>query len=48
MKARGHFVSSKPPLLPTYGAGVYYLLKKVTGYNITDIKIIPDRFQIAY
>jgi hypothetical protein len=36
VKARGHFVSSKPPLLPTYGAGVYYLLKRITGYNITD------------
>ncbi|HVW25623.1 MAG TPA: hypothetical protein VHC69_09645 [Polyangiaceae bacterium] len=36
VKARGHFVSSKPPLLPTYGAGVYWLLKRVTGYNITE------------
>jgi hypothetical protein len=36
VKAQDHFVSSKPPLLPTYGAGVYYLLKKITGYNITD------------
>ncbi|HEX4341289.1 MAG TPA: hypothetical protein VH062_35515 [Polyangiaceae bacterium] len=36
VKARDHFVSSKPPLLPTYGAGIYWLLKKVTGYNITD------------
>ena len=36
VKARGHFVSSKPPLLPTYGAGVYWLLKRVTGWNITD------------
>ena len=36
VKARGHFVSSKPPLLPTYGAGVYFLLKKITGYNIGD------------
>ncbi|HEX3595181.1 MAG TPA: hypothetical protein VHU80_08770, partial [Polyangiaceae bacterium] len=36
VKARGHYVSSKPPLLPTYGAGVYYLLKKLTGYSITD------------
>jgi hypothetical protein len=36
VKARDHFVSSKPPLLPTYGAGVYWLLKRITGYNITD------------
>lgn len=36
VKARDHFVSSKPPLLPTYGAGVYWLLKHVTGYNIND------------
>jgi hypothetical protein len=36
VKAKGHFVSSKPPLLPTYGAGVYFLLKKITGYNIAD------------
>jgi hypothetical protein len=36
VKARDHFVSSKPPLLPTYGAGVYWLLKRVTGYTITD------------
>jgi hypothetical protein len=34
VKARGHFVSSKPPLLPVYGAGVYWAVQKVTGYNI--------------
>ena len=36
VKARDHFVSSKPPLLPTYGAGVYWLLKRITGWNILD------------
>lgn len=34
VKARGHFVSSKPPLLPVYGAGVYWLLRKATGVTI--------------
>ncbi|HEX4474706.1 MAG TPA: hypothetical protein VH142_06495 [Polyangiaceae bacterium] len=36
VRARDHFVSSKPPLLPTYGAGVYWVLKKVGGWNIVD------------
>lgn len=36
VKARGHWVSSKPPLLPTYGAGVYWVIKKLTGYTIAD------------
>lgn len=36
VKARGHWVSSKPPLLPTYGAGIYWVIKKTTGYTIAD------------
>jgi hypothetical protein len=36
VRARDHFVSSKPPLLPTYGAGVYWLIKKLTPYTILD------------
>jgi hypothetical protein len=35
VKARDHYVSSKPPLLPTYGAAVYWVLKHTTGYDIT-------------
>src|SRR6185503_5802411 len=35
-RARGHWVSSKPPLLPTYGAGVYWVVKKLTGYTIAE------------
>lgn len=36
VRARNHWVSSKPPLLPTYGAGVYWVIKKVTGYTIAE------------
>lgn len=36
MKAGEHFISSKPPLLPTYGAGVYWVYKKLTGQTIGD------------
>jgi len=30
----GHYISSKPPVLPTLGAGVYWLYEQVTGRNI--------------
>jgi hypothetical protein len=36
VRARDHYVSSKPPLLPVYGAGVYWLLKTLTGYTILE------------
>jgi hypothetical protein len=35
-KIGDHFISSKPPLLPTYGAGVYWVYQKVTGKNIVE------------
>lgn len=35
-KIGGHYISSKPPLLPTYGAGVYWVYQKLTGKNIVD------------
>lgn len=31
-----HYISSKPPLLPTYGAGVYWVYQKLTGKNIVE------------
>jgi hypothetical protein len=31
-----HFYSSKPPLLPTYTAGVYWVYQKLTGHTIAD------------
>ncbi len=34
MKVGKHYISSKPPTLPTYGAGVYWAFQKVTGYKI--------------
>lgn len=34
VKLHDRFLSSKPPLLPTYGAGVYWLHKKLTGQTI--------------
>lgn len=36
MKVGEHYISSKPPLLPTYGAGVYWVYQKLTGQNIGD------------
>jgi hypothetical protein len=35
-KANGHFISSKPPTLPTYAAGVYWVYQKFTGKTIAD------------
>jgi hypothetical protein len=35
-KIGDHYISSKPPLLPTYGAGVYWAYQKLTGKNIVD------------
>jgi hypothetical protein len=34
VKLGKHYLSSKPPLLPTYGAGVYLAYQKVTGNTI--------------
>jgi hypothetical protein len=34
--ARGHYVSTKPPLLPVYGASIYWVLKKAFGLSIVD------------
>lgn len=31
-----HLVSTKPPLLPTWGAGVYWVYQKLTGHTIAD------------
>lgn len=36
MKVGEHYISSKPPLLPTYGAAVYWVYQKLTGQNIVD------------
>lgn len=35
VKIDGKLYSSKPPMLPTLGAGVYYIQKKLTGVEIT-------------
>lgn len=35
-KVGEHFISSKPPLLPTYGAAVYWVYQKLTGQNIAE------------
>lgn len=29
-----HYISSKPPTLPTYAAGVYWVYKQITGHTI--------------
>ena len=34
VKLNGHFLSSKPPLLPTTTAGAYWLFRQVTGDDI--------------
>lgn len=36
MKVGKHFISSKPALLPTYGAGVYWVYQKLTGKTIAE------------
>ncbi|MEO8177755.1 MAG: hypothetical protein ABI895_02875 [Deltaproteobacteria bacterium] len=33
-QANGHYISSKPPMLPTLGAGVYWVYKELTGNTI--------------
>ena len=33
-KANGHYISSKPPTLPTIGAGVYWVYQQLTGKQI--------------
>ncbi len=35
MKVGDDFISSKPPTLPTYGAGVYWLFQRITGFKIS-------------
>ena len=34
VRHNGHFYSTKPPLLPTLVAGVYWSVKKVTGWDL--------------
>jgi len=34
VRLHGRFLSSKPPMLPTYAAGVYWLHQKITGQTI--------------
>ncbi len=34
VKVDGHYYSSKPPTLPTYGAGIYWAYQKLTGKRI--------------
>lgn len=36
MRVGEHYISSKPPLLPTYGAAVYWVYQKLTGETIAD------------
>ena len=36
VRHQGHFYSSKPPLLPTMVAGVYWLVRAVTGWTLDD------------
>jgi hypothetical protein len=36
VRHQGHFYSSKPPLLPIIVAGVYWLERAVTGWNLDD------------
>lgn len=36
VKIGDEFYSSKPPLLPTYAAGVYWVYKAITGHTIAD------------
>lgn len=36
VKIGDHFYSSKPPLLPTYAAGIYWVYKSITGHTIAD------------
>lgn len=36
MKVGDDFISSKPPALPTYAAGSYWVLQKVTGLKISE------------
>lgn len=35
-KVGDHYISSKPPLLPTYAAGVYWVYQKLTGQTIAE------------
>lgn len=34
VRHKGHFYSSKPPLFPTFVAGLYWVLKTTTGLNL--------------
>ncbi len=36
VRHEGHFYSSKPPLQSTLVAGVYWCVKRLTGWNLTD------------
>jgi len=36
VRHRDHFYSSKPPLLSTIAAGVYWVVKAVTGWNLNE------------
>ena len=36
VRHEGHFYSSKPPLQSTLVAGVYWCVKRITGWNLTD------------
>jgi hypothetical protein len=36
VKIGDHFYSSKPPLLPTYTAGIYWVYRAITGHTIAE------------
>jgi hypothetical protein len=36
VRHEGHFYSTKPPLLPTLVAGVYWTTQRITGWNLLD------------
>ena len=47
VKHDGHLYSSKPPLLPTLMAAVYWPIHKATGWNLTDHPYEIDRFVLV-
>lgn len=42
VKIRGHFYSSKPPILPSLGAGVYWLLHNGFGVSFPERPFTPN------
>jgi hypothetical protein len=43
VRHEGHFYSSKPPLQSTLVAGVYWCVKRITGWNLSDHTAVVSR-----